>query len=177
MKKSIILICTLAIGSFAVPVDAQNPPKEVKRVLNNHQLQGKTTTRFWGFKLYDAQLWTQKGGPFDPNEKFALSLRYAHPFTAEELARSTVEEIGRVEGRAPEAFGKLEAKLLGCLIDVDKGDRVTGVAEAANRLTMFVNGRKSCSLSYPQLRERFFGIWLAPTSRDAKGAARLVGKS
>lgn len=176
MKRTSLLLCAVLVGMFAFPVTAQTPPKEVKQALGSQQLQGQTTTRFWGFKLYDAQLWTKKSGRFDQNQKFALSLRYAYPFTAAQLARSSVEEIGRVEGKSPETFGKLETKLRNCLVDVTKGDRVTGVAETADRLSMFVNGRKRCSMSYPQLRKRFFGIWLAPTSRDAKGAARLVGK-
>ena len=175
MKNFVLMVCVVSLAAFTGAAASQGTPKEVARVLSKPNLHGKTTTRYWGFKLYDAQLWTDGQGAFNRAEKFALTLRYAYAFSAEVLARSSVEEIARVEGASPAKFAKLETKLRKCLIDVDKGDRVTGVADGANRVTMFINGRKSCSMKYPRLRDRFFGIWLAPTSRDAKGAARLVG--
>lgn len=152
-------------------------PTEVERELSAPQLQGKHTARFWGFKLFNAELWTSKPGAFRFDQQFALTLSYLYPFSKELLARSSVEEIARVEGGNPDDFARLEKQLMGCLVDVDKGTRITGVAESDSKVAMYVNGRKSCTMSYPNLRERFFGIWLAPTSRDARGAKRLRGSS
>ncbi len=176
MKYAMVLFCCAFIGMVSHPMVAQSAPKEVKQALGSANLQGQTTARYWGFRLYDAELWTAAKGRFDKTKKFALSLRYRYAFTAEILAKSSVEEIARVEGGKASDHKKLKDQLVRCLTDVDDGDRVTGVAESATKATMYVNGRKSCTMSYPRLRDRFFGIWLAPTSRDAKGAARLRGK-
>lgn len=150
-------------------------PSEVEKELSKPTLQGKHVARYWGFKLFKAELWTSGGGAFKFEQEFALTLNYLYPFSKEVLATSSVEEISRMEGSNPEVHEKLKQQLLVCFADVDKGDRITGVAESATQVSMYVNGRKSCSLSYPKLRERFFGIWLDPKSRDKKGAQRLRG--
>ncbi|MBR9863434.1 MAG: hypothetical protein GYB24_08365 [Rhodobacteraceae bacterium] len=156
---------------------AQSAPAEVARSLGAASLQGTASARLWGRKLYDAELWTPSAGTFDQRKPFALSLRYAYPFSAELLARTTVKEIVRVEGGRVSDHGAFEQRLRNCLVDVDRGVRVTGVSQGPDRASLFVNGRKTCTLAYPRLRDRFFGIWLAPTSRDARAASRLKGQS
>lgn len=175
MKFRHSTLAAILVAVICTAANAQAAPREVETEFTAPNLQGQHTARFWGFRLFNAELWTQKAGEFSFDQEFALSISYLYPFTKEVLARSSVEEIARVEGGAPEDHAKLEQQLMGCLVDVDKGTRITGVAEAANRLVMYVNGRKSCSISYPNLRKRFFGIWLAPTSRDARGAQKLRG--
>ncbi|MEJ6707755.1 MAG: hypothetical protein QNK92_02890 [Amylibacter sp.] len=174
--KILHTICAVAIfASLSAVANGQAEPNEAKKVIDTAQLQGKHTARYWGFRIFDAELWTAKAGKFSFDQDFALSISYLYPFTKELLARTSVEDIARVEGGKPEDHAKLEKLLVGCLVDVDKYTRITGVAESANKLTMYVNGRNSCTMSYPNVRKRFFGIWLAPTSRDAKGAQRLRG--
>jgi hypothetical protein len=173
-----ILNTVLAVALFAplsTGANGQAAPNEVKKEISAPQLQGKHTARYWWFRLFNAELWTANSGEFSFDQEFALSISYLYPFTKELLARTSVEDIARVEGGKPEDHAKLEKLLIGCLVDVDKGTRITGVAESANKIAMYVNGRKSCTMSYPNVRKRFFGIWLAPTSRDAKGARRLRG--
>ena len=175
MFNAIFAAVLVATVYTTAPVSAA--PKEVEKELSEPQLQGKHTARFWGFKLFNAELWTSKPDKFSFDQQFALTLSYLYPFSKELLARSTVEEIARAEGSTPDKHAKLEKQLKNCLVDVDKGTRITGVAESANKVAMYVNGRKSCSINYPNLRKRFFGIWLAPTSRDARGVQRLRGAS
>jgi hypothetical protein len=177
MKTFNALLAAAMIAAVYSTAEAEAAPKEVVNELSAPQLQGKHTARFWGFRLFNAELWTSKPGKFSFDQQFALTLRYLYPFSREVLARSSVEEIARVEGGLPEKFAKLESQLKKCLVDVDKGTRITGVAESSNKVAMYVNGRKSCTISYPNLREQFFGIWLSPTSRDARGAQRLRGAS
>ncbi|PLS21907.1 hypothetical protein [Neptunicoccus cionae] len=178
---------SIAVASFLIAVVlgslntgqavAQSAPGEVARSLGAASLKGMASARLWGRKLYDAELWTASAGTFDQREPFALSLRYAYPFSAELLARTTIKEIVRVEGGRVSDHGAFEQRLRNCLVDVDTGVRVTGVSHGPDRASLFVNGRKTCTLAYPRLRDRFFGIWLAPTSRDARAASRLKGQS
>ncbi len=174
MFKTMLAAALVAAVSVAPAMAA---PKEVESQISTPQLQGKHTARYWGFKLFNAELWTSKPGKFSFDQQFALTISYLYPFTREVLARSSVEEIARVEGSSPAKHASLEKQLTKCLVDVDKGTRITGVAETASKVALYVNGRKSCTMSYPNLRQRFFGIWLAPTSRDARGAQRLRGAS
>ncbi len=164
---SVLMIHT-AVSAYAAPI-------EVERELFAPQLKGKHTARYWGFKLFNAELWTNRTEKFTFDQQFALTLNYFYPFSSNFLAWSSVQEIARVEGSSPKRYVKLEQQLKNCLVSVHKGTRITSVADSANTMVMYVNGHKSCTLHYPNLRERFFGIWLAPTSRDARGALRLRG--
>ncbi|WP_069301016.1 hypothetical protein [Neptunicoccus sediminis] len=175
---AIVFVCAVVSGLLATGrTMAQTAPAEVARSLGAASLKGTATARLWGKKLYDAELWTASDGPFNQRDPFALTLRYAYAFSADLLARTSVKEIVRVEGGRVMDHGALEQRLRSCLVDVDRGTRVTGVSHGADHASLFVNGRKTCTLTYPRLRDRFFGIWLAPTSRDARSASRLKGQS
>lgn len=171
-----LALALLVALSLPLAARTQAPPPEVADALTAPRLHGTATTRAWGLKLYDAELWTDRGEAFDRADRFALSLTCGWNFSRETLARSTVDEIVRVEGGRREDHAALEAQLLRCLPDVRPGVRVTALAESASRVAIFVQGRRACTLSYPDLRKRFFGIWLAPTSRDTRAAARLTGQ-
>ena len=170
------LTATALATSLAMGATAQTAPPEVQNRLATPKLQGVATTRAWGFKLYDAQLWTDGGGAFSFGRKFALSLTYGTRFSDETLADSTIAEIVRVEGGSEASHQELRNKLVACLPTVRSGVRVTGVSESASRVSLYVNGKRACSIAYPNLRKRFFSIWLAPTSRDARAAAKLTGR-
>ena len=152
-------------------------PTEVEKELSAPQLKGQHTAEYWGFKLFNAELWTNQPGKFSLDQPFALTLSYLNPFSKEFLAWSSIKEIARVEGNSPKKYVKLEQQLRNCLISVRKGMRITGIAESVDKVALYVNGQKSCTVHYPNLRERFFGIWLAPTSRDTRGAQSLRGSN
>lgn len=168
-------LTALLVASFALA--AQPAPPEVSARFSTPELQGAATTRAWGLQLFDAQLWMEEAGSFSYGHPFALSLTYGTRFSRESIARSTVSEIVRVEGGTEDTHKPLYDQLVSCIPDVHRGLRITGVAENAAQVSLYVAGRKACTLSYPNLRARFFGIWLAPSSRDARAAARLTGRS
>ncbi|MEM6619763.1 MAG: hypothetical protein AAF631_10720 [Pseudomonadota bacterium] len=172
-----VKIALFALAAAGGPIAAaQSAPPEVATRFSSPELTGETTARAWGFRLYDAELWTEDGA-FSFGQKFALTLTYGARFSAELLARSTIDEIVRVEGGQPSDHSRLQGRLQQCLIDVRRGSRITGVAESPSRVSLYANGSKRCTINYPSLTKRFFGIWLAPTSRDTRGAARLTGAS
>lgn len=175
--KHLILSTIIALACAAAPITAstQTPPPEVTTRFAAPKLKGAATTRAWGLKLFDAELWMADGGAFSFGKPFALSLTYGTRFAAETIANSTISEIVRVEGGSEDSHVKLRDQLIACLPNVRSGLRITGVAENASQVSLYVNGRKACTMRYPDLRKRFFSIWLAPTSRDRKAAARLTG--
>lgn len=165
-----------AICLCTATAQASPPPPEVKARFDAPALRGSASTRAWGIKLFDAQLWLDRPGAFSFSRPFALSLTYGWRFSREDIANSTVAEIIRVEGGAATSHSALRDQIAACIPDVRRGLRITGVPESATRVTLYVQGRKSCTLRYPDLRKRFFSIWLAPTSRDSRAAARLTGR-
>lgn len=170
-----VLSITAAIFFGASAVASANPPPEVANRFETPELQGEATTRAWGLKLFDASLWQETAGVFSFNQKFALTLVYGWRFRKEVIADSTVAEIVRVEGGQEEDHKNLREQLVNCIPDVRNGVRITGVAESSSKVSLYVQGQKACTMTYPNLRERFFSIWLAPTSRDKRAAKRLTG--
>lgn len=140
------------------------------------ELRGSALVDFLTVPLYEAQLWTPEQRSFDEADNFALSLTYKRGFKARSLAKGSISEIARIEGRPTSDFDDLEAKLRGCFADVTADDRITGVSSSPDTATFFVNGAQTCAVSYPDLRDRFFGIWLGKDTRDPDVTARLRGE-
>lgn len=169
--------CLWIVLTFLAGVAAadQRPP-EVARAFAGAELRGSAMVDFLSFPLYEAQLWTPEQRSIEQADRFALSLTYKRGFTAQSLAQSTISEIARIEGRPASDFRDLEPLLNGCFADVTENDRITGVSTSRDTATFFVNAVQSCTLSYPNLRDRFFGIWLGSDTRDPDVTAQLRGR-
>lgn len=167
-------LATLIGFGLASPVIAQ-PPEVVAR-LGGVQKLGVATAKFASIKIYDAELYVPDGGQFDFSTPFALTLRYHRNFTAGILANATIREMARIEERPLDDLRPLEPEFQACFADVGAGDRFTGVGESKNKISFYRNGTKTCEMSAPDLRARFFNIWLGPETRDKKGSAKLKGR-
>lgn len=161
----------------AAAATADERPPEVARKLAGAELRGSALVDFLSIPLYEAQLWTPEQKRVDQADSFALSLTYKRGFKARSLAKGSVSEIARIEGRPKSDYGDLERMLTDCFADVTVDDRITGVSDSPDTATFFVNGAQSCTVSYPKLRDRFFGIWLGSDTRDPDVTARLRGES
>jgi len=139
------------------------------------QERGKATTVLFGFPLYRGTLYTPSSKAFHKNSKYALSLEYLRALKAATLVKYTVKEIKRTEGLSAEVSEGLTLKLMKCFVNVKAGDRITAIAQNANKIAIFYNGTKRCDLEQINVRNQFFGIWLGDKTRDAKGSARLKG--
>jgi hypothetical protein len=172
--KLLWAICIFAATVAAVR--AEERPPEVARAVADAGLRGSATVDFLAFPLYEVQLWTPERKNVDRAESFALTLTYKRGFKARSLAKASVSEVARIEGRPKSDFNDLEQIVLGCFVDVTADDRITGVSASADTAKFFVNGAQSCSVTYPRLRDRFFGIWLGRDTRDPVVTARLRGE-
>lgn len=136
---------------------------------------GQATLRFLGLEVYTATLNTEGAGPFSWERPLSLRLDYARGFTAAELLEGTESELIRVEGNRPDQPEVL-AKLAPCFHDVAAGDHYVAYAPGADQVEMRLNGRVTCTVTHPDLRRRFLGIWLSPESRSARLSAQLRGE-
>ena len=97
------------------------------------QERGKATTVLFGFPLYRGTLYTPSSKAFHKNSKYALSLEYLRALKAATLVKSTVKEIKRTEGLSAEVSKGLTLKLMKCFVNVKAGDRITAIAQNAER--------------------------------------------
>jgi len=98
----ILCIALCCVTSFA----AQAIPDAARGYADNWRTQGRGEMRWFGFRLYAAELWVGAAAAtasanasamrFDPDQVFALKLTYARDFSADRLVSTSIEEMQRL---------------------------------------------------------------------------------
>ena len=156
------------VASSADPRGDGRPP-EVRRWSADARLQGEIRFRYWGFHVYDAQLWVRPD--FDAQRPLehplALSLIYARELKARDIAERSVEEIERQTAVTPEQARAWMAHMERAFVDIRPGDRLTGVFRPQDgAASFFFNGRPTAEVRDAVFAPLFFGIWLSPRTSE-----------
>lgn len=159
----------ILLWSILIPASAH--ANTVESVLPNAELRGAATFRFVGFPLYKARLFTPSGAPLDWSQDFGLELQYMRNLTEFDLVESTMREFARLGSSVP-VRGQLET----CFDDVRKGDSYTAVSQGQNKIAFWLNGKRTCTLSHPQIKSRFMGIFLGDNTRSKSFTRKLKGE-
>lgn len=157
------------IWLLVAPLSAQ--ANTVATVLPDAELRGTATFRFLGLPLYNARLFTPSGAPLDWNKDFGLELQYMRNLTEYDLVESTMREFARLGASVP-----VRSQLETCFDDVRKGDRYTAVSQGQNKIAFWLNGKRTCTLSHPQIKLRFMGIFLGDKTRSKSFTRKLKGE-
>lgn len=160
----LIVFLSLLIGANI----AQASP--VKSVLENAELRGTAIFRYLGFPLYQARLYTLGGAPLDWQQDFGLELRYLLKVSRKDLVESTLREMKRIGNAAP-----VKDQLTRCYDDVGKGDRYLAVSDGPNKIDFWRNGQRMCTLSHPQIKQRFMAIFLGDNTKSKSFTRKLKG--
>jgi hypothetical protein len=166
---------TLAIAPGLVAAQVEQAP-EIVAELPGARLQGRGTLRYFGLRVYDAQLWAQQPVKPDDVERtpLALELRYARSLRGPLIAERSLAEMRRSADLAEDTAGRWLAAMKLLFPDVRDGDRITGVLLPGVAARFHVNGRLVGEVRDPEFARLFFGIWLSPrTSEPALRAALL----
>lgn len=163
--------------AVAAPARDATAPPELLLVLPQARLNGSSRFRYFGFHVYDAQLWVspvfEAARPFA--HTFGLSLVYARSLKARDIAERSIEEMRR---QAP--IGDAEAQrwavaMTAAFADVRSGDRLTGLHTPGSGASFFYNGQATQTIADARFSGLFFGIWLSPAT-SAPGLRReLLG--
>ena len=150
-------------------------PKPIAQALGSPRLAGSGDLRWFGMRLYSAQLWVGPQGlrpkrlDADP---FALQLSYRLSLKGTAIAERSDEEIARMGiGDAPRRSRWL-SEMKRVFPDVASGDRLTGVHLPGTGTRFYHNDRPVGTIDDPAFGPAFFAIWLddrtvAPLLRDA----------
>jgi hypothetical protein len=141
-------------------------------------LAGSGRLTFWGFAVYDAQLWVTPGFRRSTfaDHPVALQLNYLRAFKAADVARRSLQEMQRAGPIDAATAQRWEDGLRSVLPDMQPGDRILGVHRPRAGAEFFLNGRRIGLLADPEFARRFFAIWLGPaTSEPALRDALLAG--
>ncbi len=177
-SSALSAVLLAAVLAAAAPrADANTaPPPAISTQLPEARLAGEGDLRWFGLKVYSAQLWVGRPGlRLDrlASAPFALDLRYATSLKGALVAERSAQEIERMGFGDPQRRGRwLEAMKRVFPVDIAKGDRLTGVHEPGRGARFFHNDRPIGGVDDPDFASAFFAIWfdertVAPALRDA----------
>ncbi len=140
------------------------------------RLVGQGTMRFLGFEVYRARLWAQPG--FDADQysahPLALELTYQRNFTAEAIAKRSIEEMRRVGSFTPQQATRWQQALQAALPDVKPGDRLLGLYQPGAGALFKMGGRVVGEVPDAEFSRLFFGIWLSPQTSEPGLRQQLI---
>ncbi len=159
------IIEALMVLLCAVPALAVNIPAPVEDEISNARLAGKGSYRWFGMKIYDAQLWVGDRGyrPDDPaSAKFALNLTYARDLHGKRIARTSIEEISKLGFGTSEHHEIWLRRMEALFPDVREGTQISGIFLPGQGARFYLNGKLLGEITDTQFARAFFAIWLDP---------------
>ncbi len=142
------------------------------------QMQGTGALRFFGFKAYDANLWTTgspKANPLADKNLFALEIVYNTSIKAEEIVNVSLVEMARLKKLTDGQIKTWTADMQRTFPSVTQGDRFTGVYVPKVGTRFFFNNRLIAEINDPAFGDAFFAIWLDEGTKRGDLRRSLLG--
>lgn len=145
--------------------------------LPNARLLGSGEFSWFGFKVYTARLWGTTL-PLTADSPFALELTYRRTISRGDLVQTSLDEIQRLSGSAvrPAQLKDWQAQMQRAFVDVEPGQRITGVFLPGRGVQFFVDQRLQYRVEDEAFARAFFAIWLDPRTRNPQLRAQLLGQ-
>ena len=141
-------------------------------------LMGNGALRFFGFKAYDAYLWSGEtsANPLVSKTLFALEIDYTTSLKADEITNVSLVEMSRLRSLNESQVKAWTADLKKAFPDVKSGDKLTGVYLPGKGTRFFFNGRLTSEINDPAFGEAFFAIWLDEKTKQPGLRKALLGQ-
>ncbi len=147
-----------------------SPPPHVRKYVEPARLAGQGKLTWFGFHVYDAQLYAAPG--FDArnwaSQPFVLELTYARKLEGKAIAETSREEMQRMNFGTPADQTRWLEAMRRIFPDVDKGRRIAGVNVPGKGARFYVDGVFAGSVDEPAFAQAFFAIWLDERTRAPK---------
>ena len=140
---------------------------------------GSGELRFLGLSIYQARLWVHPlfdAGDFGAHP-LALELSYQRAFSAETIAKRSLQEMRRIGPFTEVQAERWQQALQAALPDIQPGDQLTGLYQPDTGATFELRGRTVGTVADPAFARLFFGVWLSPLTSQPKLRAALLGES
>jgi hypothetical protein len=162
---SIFLSLLLTLPAFAAA------PSHIQADVPGARLAGHGAFRYFGMKIYDAQLWVGTKG-YDAAAPgaapLALDLNYARSLNGKKIAEASRDEMKKLnEGSAQQREAWL-AKMTALFPDVQEGMHITGIYLPDVGARFYLNGKPLGEIADPAFGKAFFAIWLDPKTTGGK---------
>lgn len=171
------LACWVLIGLCSLPITAHaDKPACLRETITAEQPYGTASLYKLIFHVYDAEFWTNGEG-WDQRSAYGLHLEYGVDLTVEELLDSTREQLQRQPGVSKELRGNIVGQLRDIYPRVEEGDTITALYEPESGITFCHNGRKTGTITNPEMVRPFFAIWLGKHTSEPEMREELLGAS
>jgi len=165
-----------ALGiALALPASASDAlPPHVTRYVADARLAGSGRLTWYGFHVYDADLYAQRALDLrDPTaQPFVLELRYARRLKGEAIAEASRDEMARLGFGSPAQRAAWFGTMVQLFPDLSSGQRLAGVNLPGQGVRFYFDGRFVGAIDDVAFARAFFAIWLdertqAPALREA----------
>jgi hypothetical protein len=174
------MFTVLLVLLFIVPVQAASIPAPIQHEIGNARLAGQGSYRWFGLKIYDAQLWVGDRGyrQDDPESaKFALNLTYARDLDGKRIARSSIDEISKLGFGTSEQHEVWLNRMETLFPDVHEGTQISGVYVPGLGARFFLNGNLLGEIADREFARAFFAIWLDPRTSASSLRTNLLSSA
>jgi len=168
VARCLAIILCLLLNQAAAKASVNPVPQ-----LPGSEQVGAGELTWFGMTVYQAVLYAAKG-QYQPALPHVLKINYQFSFTADQLARRSLQEIERIYG-AQSDRDRLLQRLQAVFRDVQKGEHILGVHYPGQGADFYSAGELLGRLESPELAEMFFGIWLEPETREPDLRKQLLG--
>lgn len=146
--------------------------------LAGSRLLGQSTLRFFGLRIYHAQLWTMPD--FRPGsaleQPLVLDLQYLRDLSGQAIAERSLQEMRRGGGFTEAQGQQWLAQMQRLFPDVRTGDRISGLHLPGQGARFWRNGQALGRIDDAAFSRLFFGIWLAPSTSEPEMRMALLGQ-
>lgn len=171
MLRALPLLLALQ-GAYA----AAAVPLHIASALPEARLAGSGSYRWFGLRIYDAELWVGPQGYQGEAAPFALDLRYGRTFSGKNIAERSAAEIEKLGLGNAEQRRNWLMQMQACFPDVEDGTHLTGLFQPGSGVRYYRDGKAICDIADAQFAAAFFAIWLDPHTSAKSLRAELLGR-
>jgi hypothetical protein len=155
----------VALGSIA-PAIANDAPSQIQTEVPQARLAGEGAFRWFGLKIYDAQLWVGRDGyrPQTSVATFALDLRYARSLQGKKIAEASDEQFAKLNLGTTQQRAIWKAGMMQIFPDVQDGSHLTGIYLPNQGARFYLDGKPIGDIMDADFAQAFFAIWLSPNT-------------
>ena len=172
---TVFLISAFCVVGILLPAVASTLPEIVAKEHAALNVRGEGDLKFFGFKVYDARLWTQLK-PHSPSEVFALQLVYEMSFKGREIAERSLAEMRKVGYKDEQKLKRWGEEMLRIFPDVKKGDALIGVSVPGKGAKFYSRDKLIAIAEDAEFAKAFFDIWLSEKTSEPKLREKLLGQ-
>jgi Chalcone isomerase-like len=171
--RQLLLSIMLSVAATAVWADTA----WISEALPGAQKAGNGRLTWFGFKVYDADLWVDadfKASRF-ASEPLLLNLTYLRELKGADIAKRSKDEMAKIGRGTPELRLQWYEQMKKIFPDVKAGDALAGLHQPGQGVKFFRNGKLLAEVADSKFAEAFFAIWLDAKTPVPELRNKLIG--